>query len=201
MNKINKPVMVNINDIVLNPKNTNMHSVEQIALIERSITKHGWRHPLIVSTRSNELIVGEGRYLAAKKMDLTEVPVDYQDFASEKEEYLFLEMDNNSNKESKLNTHLMLTNLETMDIDLKEFDFEDLGLLEFELPKEAELPDLGDGSDSPIKVVSFTLSVEQAKDVGEAIKKVKETGTHHDASNENSNGNALARIMRLYVGH
>jgi hypothetical protein len=50
-----------------------------------------------------------------------------------------------------------------------------------------------------IKQMTFTVSTEQADMIEDALKKIKKESECYDEINENSNGNALAEIMRRYV--
>lgn len=54
----------------------------------------GWRAPITVSKRSGLVTKGHGRLMAAQLDDLTDAPVDYQDYASEAEELADLTADN-----------------------------------------------------------------------------------------------------------
>ena len=47
--------------------------------------------------------------------------------------------------------------------------------------------------------MTFTLHDEQSETVREAIKLAKAQGAFTDSTNENSNGNALARICETYI--
>ena len=70
--------MVEIEKVIPNPRNPNKHSEKQIALLSKIIAAQGWRAPITVSTRSGFIVRGHGRLLAARKLGLAEVPVDYQ---------------------------------------------------------------------------------------------------------------------------
>ena len=58
------------------------------------IKNTGFRSPLIVSNQSGFLIVGHGRLDAAKSLKMKSVPVIFQDFKNEAEEYAFMCADN-----------------------------------------------------------------------------------------------------------
>lgn len=77
-----------------NPKNRNKHPEDQIKRLMKLIEYQGFRQPIIVSTRSGFVVAGHGRLEAAKKLALKEVPVLYQDFASDEQEYAFGVSDN-----------------------------------------------------------------------------------------------------------
>ena len=52
---------------------------------------------------------------------------------------------------------------------------------------------------APFQQMTFTLHDDQAEQVREAIKLAKTAGAFVDTDNENSNGNALARICETYI--
>jgi DNA modification methylase len=86
--------IVPVKDLRPNPKNPNKHPPEQIKLLGSIIRATGWRGPITVSTRSGMIVKGHGRMMAAELDDLSEVPVDYQEYASEAEEMADLVADN-----------------------------------------------------------------------------------------------------------
>jgi hypothetical protein len=65
---------VSIKTLRLDPRNPRKHSKQQIKEIETSIRAHGFVFPISID-RDGKIIAGHGRYLAAKRMGLTEVPV------------------------------------------------------------------------------------------------------------------------------
>lgn len=67
-NKLTQVVWVDPKTLTPHPKNPNRHSEDQIKRIVKIIQENGWRHPIIVSTLSNKIIVGHGRLEAAKLM-------------------------------------------------------------------------------------------------------------------------------------
>jgi hypothetical protein len=92
--KSKKIEIVDINEIKPNPKNRNIHSTEQIDRLCEIIKYQGFRIPLVVSNRSGFLVSGHGRLEAAKKLGLKKLPVIYQDFDSEEQEYASQVSDN-----------------------------------------------------------------------------------------------------------
>jgi DNA modification methylase len=66
--------MMSINHIKPNPHNVRTHSAKQVRQIANSIVAFGFRNPCLVNTKG-ELIAGHGRYLAAKQLGLTTIPV------------------------------------------------------------------------------------------------------------------------------
>ena len=75
-------------------KNPNVHSEAQIERLAKLIEYYGFRHPIVVSKNSGFIVAGHGRWMAATKLGLSEVPVDYQEFDTPDAEYSFMVADN-----------------------------------------------------------------------------------------------------------
>lgn len=86
--------LVNIGDLKPNPQNPNLHTPDQIDKLAALITLHGWRLPIIVSERSGLIVAGHGRLMAAEKIGVAKVPVDFQNFKDDAEEMAVLISDN-----------------------------------------------------------------------------------------------------------
>jgi len=110
------------------PKNPNKHSPEQIKRLIKLIRAYGWRHPLIVSNQSGFIIVGNGRHTAALEDHILQVPVHYQDFKDESEEYGFMVADNGISEWAELD--LAAINIEIPSLG-PNFDVDWLGLKDF----------------------------------------------------------------------
>ena len=85
---------VDVVDLVEHPRNPNKHGDKQIALQAKIIRNQGWRNPIVVSADSGFIVAGHGRLMAAKVLNVEQVPVDYQPFDNEAEEYAHLIADN-----------------------------------------------------------------------------------------------------------
>jgi len=113
--------LINPNKLKPNPKNINKHPNEQVQIIARILNAHGWRLPITVSKRSGFIVRGEGRLKAALELELTEVPIDYQDYVSNEEELADLAADTKAAEGSYLDEDLeksLLEELNTKDFDL-----------------------------------------------------------------------------------
>lgn len=113
--------IVNIMKVIPNPKNPNMHPERQIEILSQVIKAQGWRKPITVSKRSGFVVSGHGRLQAALLLKLSEVPVDYQDYATEAEEYADLVADNRIAELSDINEDLLidiLNEINDTDIDV-----------------------------------------------------------------------------------
>ena len=97
------------------PRNPHTHGEEQITKLATLIKHHGFRHPITVSKRSGFIIAGHCRLLAAKALGLKRVPVDYQDFDNEAQEWAVLVSDNVIQDFAELDGKLMKDGLTWLD--------------------------------------------------------------------------------------
>lgn len=67
-----KFVTRNVCELTLNPRNSRIHGEAQVAQLAASIHEFGFTNPVLIDER-NTIIAGEGRVLAAKKLQLAEV--------------------------------------------------------------------------------------------------------------------------------
>jgi len=125
----NEIQLIEVDRIIPNPKNANKHSPEQIKRLEKLISFQGFRNPLIISKRSGFLIVGHGRLEAAKNLGIDKLPVIYQDFENEAQEYAYLISDNEVARWAELDKELVLEEIKDLELD----DIELLGLKDFEV--------------------------------------------------------------------
>jgi DNA modification methylase len=123
-------LIIDINKIVPNPKNPNKHPKEQIERLSSIIDFQGFRQPLIVSNRSGFLVAGHGRLEIAKLKGVTQLPVMYQDFDSEAQEYAFCVADNEIARWAQ--TDLSMVNTDMLDLG-PDFDIDMLGIKDFVL--------------------------------------------------------------------
>ena len=83
-----------VQDLKPNPRNPNKHPADQIKALAKIISHQGWRAPVVVSNQSGFIVSGHGRYEAAVLLGLESVPVNFQDFPSEADEWAHLVADN-----------------------------------------------------------------------------------------------------------
>lgn len=124
---------VSIETLKPNPKNSNKHSDEQIQRLAKIIKYQGFRSPIVVSNLSGLVVSGHARLEAAKVLGLQKVPVSFQDFEDETQEFAHLNADNE------------IARWATLDMDIiKGFDFDHgfdmdlLGLQEINILDEQE---------------------------------------------------------------
>tara|TARA_R110002167_G_scaffold198805_5_gene401944 strand:- start:2963 stop:4198 length:1236 start_codon:yes stop_codon:yes gene_type:complete len=133
--KANEIKIVDIDSLIPNPKNNNKHSAEQIERLTKLIKYQGFRNPVVVSNRTGFLVVGHGRIEAARKAGLKEVPVIYQDFDTEAQEYAYLTSDNEIARWAEFDKDQFDIDLKDLGLD-EDFDLELFGLPELDIPVE-----------------------------------------------------------------
>jgi hypothetical protein len=184
--------LVEIHKLVGHPLNANKHPQRQIELLAKIIDFQGWRHPVVVSKLTGFVVAGHGRIEAAKLLGLEKVPVDYQDFDNEAQEYAFLIADNKIAELAEHDDAKMFEDIKTLGIE----DLELLGLDGFQV-EMGEMPDLSGGKPE-IEQITFTLHHTQAEVVKEALKKAQDFGIDMSL-NENKNGSAIYAICADYL--
>src|ERR1700704_1512135 len=74
-------------------RNPRTHSDAQVAQIAASIAEFGFNNPILVDTSSG-IIAGHGRLLAARKLQLEQVPIIVLDHLSETQKRAYILADN-----------------------------------------------------------------------------------------------------------
>lgn len=95
--------IIPIDQIKPHPRNYNEHSSEQIDLYCEIIKEQGIRRSVTISNLSGNVTRGHGLLSACKKLDYTEIPVDYQDYDSEDQELQDIVADNELARLSRIN--------------------------------------------------------------------------------------------------
>lgn len=122
--------MVDVTDLIPNPRNPNKHGDKQIAMLAKIIRHQGWRAPIVVSKRSGFVVTGHGRLEAAKLLQVQTVPVDFQDFKNEDDERSHLIADNRIAEMAEIDDNELAKLLEEVGkTELAGFDKEDFAAL------------------------------------------------------------------------
>lgn len=116
--------LVEPDDLEPHPKNANMHPEEQIDALSRFIRVSGFRQPVTVSKRSDFIVAGHARKVAAKRVGC-KVPVVYQEFETEVDEIAYLLADNRLAELSITDDEKLQSNLDFLDG--SEFEIGDIG--------------------------------------------------------------------------
>jgi len=144
--------LVPLKDIKLNPKNRNKHPADQIDRLVKIIKETGFRRPGTISNRTGFLVCGEGRYLAAKKIGLKEMPIMHQDYADAAQELADAVADNSIDKWANLDTSGIMQDVK----EFEDFDLDLLGIKDFRIVEPTIEPQCDEDDAPPVR--SETIS-------------------------------------------
>lgn len=132
---------VPIDDLVQFKKNPKKHEVIDIDLIAKSIERNGFGENLLVCPETNEILAGNGRYLAAKKLGLKEVPVVYApEGLTEKQKADLVIASNKLVEASGYNDNLQIL-IDMFELNPADFGMEEVAKeIEKEMEEEPEVP-------------------------------------------------------------
>lgn len=144
-----------IEDLIPYVNNTRTHSEEQINQIASSIKEFGFTNPVLIEEQGG-LVAGHGRVMAAKKLNMEEVPTITLSGLSEAQIKAYIIADNKLALNAGWNEELLKVEIEALqemdfDIDLLGFDLEELddldinldgNLTELDEDKADEVPEL-----------------------------------------------------------
>ena len=175
-----------------------------------TIAEHGWTTPVLVQAGTNRIIGGHTRLKAALKLGLTEVPCVLLDVDDRQADAIAI-ADNRLGELAEWDADelgALLRELDDADADMAAVGYADAEMAELlaalASPSDDEWGDalggLPEGDRAPIQTMTFTLHDDQVEVVTAAIAASKGLGDFADTGNENSNGNALARVCELWLG-
>lgn len=134
-----RPVrMMSLSKIRPYENNVKRHDETQIRNVMQSLTDFGWRQHIVVDS-AGVIIIGHCRYEAARRLGMTEAPVEIADDLSEEQAAKLRIIDNKTN-ESPWDMRALAEELDGLDLEGYELDFN--------LPDAAEALDL-DAEDGP----------------------------------------------------
>jgi ParB-like chromosome segregation protein Spo0J len=134
-------------------RNPRTHSDVQVAQIAASIAEFGFNNPILVDTKDG-IIAGHGRLLAARKLQLAEVPVIVLDHLTEAQKRAYILADNQLALNAGWDDTLLaaeLAALQQEDFDLSLIGFEDEELARLLAAQEAS-EGLTDEDAVPVRV-------------------------------------------------
>lgn len=135
--------LVSIKKMKPHPRNANKHSHEQIVRLAEIIEYQGMRSPIVVSNLSGYITKGHGRLAALKRLGVEKVPVNFQDYADEAQEFTDLVADNEIARWAELEMDKIIESasvLDGVDLDL-------LGIKDLDIPDLEEI--LGNERSTP----------------------------------------------------
>lgn len=176
--------------------NAKTHDEKQIGMIAESIKQFGFRQPLVID-KNNEIVVGHGRYYAAKKLGLLTVPCEYADDLTDDQIKAYRLIDNKLN-ESPWDFDMVDAELASIsdefDLDMSDFGFN----LNDEFA-DLKADDFGDAfelrdTESDFHQKSFIFSTEQLNIIEQAMDSVKDE-LAETYGNTNKSGNELFTVV------
>ena len=176
--------LVDVVKLVEHPNNPNQHDDRQINLLARIIKAQGWRNPITVSNRSGYIVSGHGRLAAAKVLNESKVPVDYQDFDNEADELAHLLADNRIAELAELDfkgVENILNELRAQDFDLDLTGFESIEIDNFLLKDD----------------LIIDTNIENAE-YGGAIDDIKMIQLFYNPENETKFRTCVEKISKKY---
>ena len=191
--------------LLANPANWRIHPEAQQKALAGVLDEVGWVQDVIVNQRTGHLVDGHLRVALAMRRDEPSIPVVYVDLSEAEESVILATLDPLSAMavadKGKLDE--LLRDVSTGDAAVMAM-LEDLakraGVVPSDDDWQSALGDLPEGEKAPFQQMTFTVSDAQAELVERAIKAAKGAGDFGNTGNENSNGNALARICERFLG-
>lgn len=196
--------MVAIELLSEDPANARKHGDKNVDSIVASLRRFGQQKPIVIDL-NNVVRAGNGTLQAARVLG-------WQSIACHRSELAGAEMaayaiaDNRTAELAEWDEEILAATMKGLQVEDEEL-LEACGYTEDELEKllnqfdvdEIDPPSLADGDREPFQQMTFTLHDDQAEAVKAAMEKAKAAGPFN-GPNENSNGNALARIAEAYRG-
>lgn len=141
--------LVPISDLKPHPKNPNKHPEDQVKRLAQILEYQGFRYPVKVSQLSGFVTSGHGRIEAAKLNGWTHVPVSFQPYDDEAQEYADIVADNSIASWAELDFSAINSELPDLGPD---FDTNLLGIKDFEIDPADKLEPGCDEDEVPEKV-------------------------------------------------
>lgn len=188
---------ISINKLMPYENNARKHTEEDVQTIINSIQEFGFNDPVGVWGENNIIVEGHGRFLAAKKLGIKEIPCIRLDELSDEQRKAYSLAHNKTAEMSTWDFDLLQTELDGIfDIDMSGFGF-DLG-------EDISPDDFGEGFSLPdgdkpeIGVMTFTLHEKQKEFIQYAMSLVTDD-VKETFGNTNKNGNALYEVVRQWA--
>lgn len=184
---------VSVNDLLPNPKNWRQHPTAQLDALRGVLSEIGWADAALVRETPNGLQLIDGHARCDVAPD-AEIPVLVLDLTDEEADKVLATHDPLASmaetNAGALND--LLESIGTQSEALRQM-LEGMKVDTFDV-SPAEFPELPTGDKTTMATMTFSVTNEQRDTIQEALKAAKAQGPFVDTGNENSNGNALARI-------
>ena len=186
--------------LLANPQNWRLHPKPQQDALAGVLDQVGYVQRIVVNRRTGHIVDGHLRVeLAISRREPT-IPVLYVDLSEDEERLILAALDPLAAMAATDSDALasLLAGIEVQDAALREMLEQMAGT---DSPDwEGALGGLPDGERGAFRQMTFTLTARQEAVVQGALSTAKAAGGFDGTGNENSNGNALARICESYRG-
>ena len=190
--------------------NYNQHPADQVERLKASLVAFGQVRPIVIRG-DGTILAGHGVYMAARELGYATLRCSVvPDNWTPERALAYLVADNETRRGSDPDNEALARLIDETrhEVGLEALGF-DAAALDALLAEVANVDTLDpadafgalpNGDRAPFQQMTFTLSDEQAERVKAAIDTAKDAGPFDATGNENSNGNALARIAEAYLG-
>jgi hypothetical protein len=185
-----------------NPRNWRRHPDAQLAALSDVIGEVGWAGACLYNERTGRLIDGHARRKVALTQGADRIPVLVGEWDEAAEAKILATLDPLGAMATADAAALdaLLRDVQTGSQAVGHM-LEEIATAAGVIPNigAADLPDLPTGDRQPFQQMTFTVHDDQAYTIKDALAKAKGDGGDTSDVNENSNGNALARIAEAYL--
>lgn len=218
----NKTENKKVSDLIPDNQNINAHSQRGRGIVEHSIRRYGIGRGIVAAGKGTDTPQIIGGHLTTEivgSLDMEDVIFVHttgdklvvtvrDDIAPNSAEAIALGIIDNESQKQSYNPDLDILAAVMADPAMQALKDEDKMLADIVegmlnnphiLSEEEAFGGLPDQDRAPFQQMTFTLHDEQSDTVREAIKLSKSMGAFTDSPNENSNGNALARICETFI--
>lgn len=211
---MSKVRILNVGAGLVDPAGLKLHEANprqgDLGAVIESFKANGFWGRVVVDKRTGRVLAGNHRVMAARQLDMPEIPVEYVETDGDEHALRILLADNRTSDlgdYDRAGLADLLEHLASTDAGLvgTGYDGDALDELLSDLGRTGDdwagaMGALPDGEKAPFQQMTFTLHDTQADTVREAMERAKDEGAGFPGSvNENSNGNALAAICAAYL--
>ena len=202
MNEFPEYKQVQVSELIPYARNSRTHSDEQVSKIAASIKEFGFLNP-VITDGENGIVAGHGRVMAAQRIGMECVPTVEASHLTDAQKRAYIIADNRLALDAGWDDEMLrveFADLEAdgFDLELTGFTLDEIDGLGFEDDALDEMPAMPEGDREPFQQLTFTLHDEQVEQVKAAMEAAKALGPF-DSHNENSNGNAIARVCETFL--
>ena len=203
---------VRLDDLHPDPANVRLHNARNLAAIKASLARFGQQKPIVVDgdgiVRAGNGTLAAARDLGWETIAVVRTPLRGADAVA------YAIADNRTAELAEWDEQALAETLRAIQSE-PEIAIEATGYTDDEIDAmctqlanaiidNGGLADamggLPDGDKLPFQQMTFTVTDAQADTIRDALATAKDAGPFGDTGNENSNGNALARIAEAYRG-